>query len=42
MTAQALGGAEFFMRVAWKIIHKDLAPREAIEASGKEMGPWQS
>jgi len=37
---QALGGAEFFMRVAWKIIHKDLAPREAIEASGKEMGPW--
>jgi ADP-ribosylglycohydrolase len=37
---QAVGGAEFFMRVAWKIIHQDLTPRAAIEASGKEMGKW--
>merc|ERR1712023_530019 len=28
------------MRVAWKIIHKQMKPREAIEASGKEMGSW--
>lgn len=37
---QALGGGEFFMRVAWRIIHKGMKPREAIEASGKEMGAW--
>jgi len=37
---EALGGAEFFMKVAWKIIHKGLSAREAVEATGKEMSPW--
>eukprot|EP00927_Polykrikos_kofoidii_P007455 TRINITY_DN1305_c0_g1_i8.p1 TRINITY_DN1305_c0_g1~~TRINITY_DN1305_c0_g1_i8.p1 ORF type:complete len:379 (-),score=76.79 TRINITY_DN1305_c0_g1_i8:339-1475(-) len=37
---EALGGGEFFMRVTWKIIYKGMTPREAIEASGKEMNKW--
>merc|ERR1719453_1311306 len=37
---QALGGGEFFMRVAWKLVHQGVTPRQAIEQSGREMGAW--
>jgi len=38
--SEALGGGEFFARVAHKIIHDGMKPREAIEAAAKTMGKW--
>ncbi|CAE7239428.1 unnamed protein product, partial [Symbiodinium pilosum] len=37
---EALGGGEFFGRVAFRIIHKGLKPRQAIEEVATEMGGW--
>jgi len=37
---QALVGGEFFARTTWKIIHAGMNPREAMEASAKEMSSW--
>lgn len=38
---EALGGGEFFARVAFRLIHnKGLKPREAIEQVAKQMSPW--
>jgi len=39
-STEALVGGEFFARVTHKIIHKDMTPRAAIEASAKEMSGW--
>jgi len=36
----ALGGGEFFARVAHRIIHKDLNPRQAIEEVSNESPQW--
>jgi len=38
--SEALGGGEFFGRVAFRIIHKGLKPREAIEQVASEMSRW--
>ncbi|CAE7571584.1 unnamed protein product [Symbiodinium natans] len=38
--SEALGGGEFFGRVAFRIIHKGLKPRQAIEEVASEMGGW--
>lgn len=38
--SEALGGGEFFARVAFRIIHKGLKPREAIEEVAKKMSKW--
>lgn len=38
--SEALGGGEFFGRVAFRIIHKGLTPREAIEQVASEMSSW--
>ena len=37
---EALGGGEFFGRVAFRIIHRSLAPRQAIEEVAAEMSSW--
>ncbi|CAE8593209.1 unnamed protein product [Polarella glacialis] len=37
---EALGGGEFFGRVAFRIIHKGLKPRAAIEQVASEMSSW--
>merc|ERR1719201_282681 len=37
---EALSGGEFFTRVAWKVAHAGMTPREAIEATGKQMSSW--
>merc|ERR1719482_2086003 len=37
---EALAGGEFFTRVAWKVAHAGMTPREAIEATGKQMSSW--
>jgi ADP-ribosylglycohydrolase len=37
---EALDGGEFITRVAWKIIHLNLNPREAIEATAKVSNLW--
>merc|ERR1719498_918869 len=38
--SEALGGGEFFARVAHKIIHQDMKPLDAIQAAAKTMGKW--
>lgn len=38
--SEALGGGEFFGRVAFRIIHKGLKPREAIEQVASQMSGW--
>lgn len=38
--SEALGGGEFFGRVAFRIIHKNLKPRQAIEQVASDMGGW--
>eukprot|EP00440_Ansanella_granifera_P066980 gb/GFBE01072638.1/.p1 GENE.gb/GFBE01072638.1/~~gb/GFBE01072638.1/.p1 ORF type:complete len:379 (+),score=105.22 gb/GFBE01072638.1/:1-1137(+) len=38
--SEALGGGEFFGRVAFRIIHKGLKPREAIEQVAASMSKW--
>eukprot|EP00242_Pyramimonas_sp_CCMP2087_P000706 CAMPEP_0198229476 /NCGR_PEP_ID=MMETSP1445-20131203/114142_1 /TAXON_ID=36898 /ORGANISM="Pyramimonas sp., Strain CCMP2087" /LENGTH=736 /DNA_ID=CAMNT_0043909939 /DNA_START=135 /DNA_END=2346 /DNA_ORIENTATION=- len=37
---EALIGGEFFTRVAWKVIHQNLNPRDAITATAKESSRW--
>jgi ADP-ribosylglycohydrolase len=37
---EALGGSEFFARVAFRVIHKGLKPMEAIKEVASEMSPW--
>merc|ERR1719247_255072 len=37
---EALSGGEFFTRVAWKVAHAGMTPREAIETTGKQMSSW--
>lgn len=39
---EALGGGEFFGRVAFRIIHRGLTPRQAIEEVAAEMSSWFS
>lgn len=39
---EALGGGEFFGRVAFRIIHGGLKPRQAIEEVAAEMSSWFS
>jgi len=38
--SEALGGGEFFARVAHKIIYENMRPREAFEAAAKTLGKW--
>lgn len=38
--SEALGGGEFFARVAHKIIFQNMRPREAFEAAAKTLGQW--
>ncbi|CAE8625469.1 unnamed protein product [Polarella glacialis] len=38
--AHSLGGGEFFGRVAFRVIHKGLKPRAAIEQVASEMSSW--
>ena len=37
---EALGGAKFFAKVAHRIIHQDLSPREAIDSVTSESPKW--
>eukprot|EP00931_Biecheleriopsis_adriatica_P018142 TRINITY_DN12786_c0_g1_i1.p1 TRINITY_DN12786_c0_g1~~TRINITY_DN12786_c0_g1_i1.p1 ORF type:complete len:399 (+),score=111.30 TRINITY_DN12786_c0_g1_i1:62-1198(+) len=38
--SEALGGGEFFGRVAFRIIHKGLTPRQAIDEVAADMPQW--
>lgn len=37
---EALSGGEFFARVAFKVAHSDMTPREAMDAVALTSGPW--